>query len=351
MLRALRQPSVPPTEVRRILVVHQLLLGDTLLLAPLLKELARLYPDAERVVTVRRSVLPLFQGRPYGVVPLVFERRDSNSQRDVMNSGPYDLALVPDDNRYAWLARAAGARWVIGFANDSPSWKNRMLNQAVPYPQHPSAWADLLVTAFLRTTAVPFEKGEWPVPSLDEPFEATPAYAVLHVGASSRLKAWDSERWNQVAAKLRASGLEIVFSGAASENAWLAGIDATPRELRHFGKLDLARLWHLFSGARVLVCPDTGIAHMARLAGVSTIALFGPGSALLHGAGEFWKKAPYTAVTIEDFPCRNQTRLYRREVSWVRRCGRGFGQGPGRCPDPLCMRALPAETVIKHLLV
>ena len=27
----------------------------------------------------------------------------------------FDLAIVPGDNRYSWLAAAAGARWIVAF--------------------------------------------------------------------------------------------------------------------------------------------------------------------------------------------------------------------------------------------
>ncbi len=137
------------TPVRRILVAHYLLLGDTILLAPLLKALAARYPDAERVVLARPAFAPLFAGRPYGATALPFDRRHA-TQRAVLDSGPYDLAIVPDDNRYAWLARAAGARRVVGFAADRPAWKNWMLDRAVAYPDRPGAWADIAATQSVR---------------------------------------------------------------------------------------------------------------------------------------------------------------------------------------------------------
>ena len=166
-----RAPDAP---VARVLVAHYLLLGDTILLAPLLKKLALRYPDAERVVLVRSAFAPLFEKRPYGAVALPFDRRDAASRRRIIDSGPYDLAIVPDDNRYAWLARAAGARRVIGFAHDRPAWKNWMLDQAVPYPSEPEAWADLAGRCLAGDPTMQpppqFVRGEWPAPDAT-PFE------------------------------------------------------------------------------------------------------------------------------------------------------------------------------------
>ena len=95
------------------------------------------------------------------------------------------------------------------------------------------------------------------------------------------------------------------------------------------GSLDLAQLWRLLAHARLLVAPDTGVAHLARVVGVPTVALFGPGSAVITGAGEFWRNAPYRAVTVDPFPCRDQSILFRREIEWVRRCARHAGAMSG----------------------
>ena len=351
--------------VERLLVAHYLLLGDTILLAPLLKALALRYPDAERIVLARPAVAALFAGRPYGVTVLPFDRRDAVSTRRVVDSGPYDLAIVPDDNRYAWLARAAGARRVIGFAHDRPAWKNWMLDRAVPYPARPGAWADLAARHLrddvpdegLTGDPPPFVRGEWPAPACRGFAMPARPYAVLHVGASTPLKQWPAARWREAADRLAGDGLAVVWSGGANERPLLDEVGLANDEVDLVGRLDLPQLWRLLAGAALLLCPDTGIAHLARVAGVATVALFGPGSTVVHGAGSFWRDAPFVAMTVDDFPCRDQRVLYRRELDWVRRCGRRFdaaaepaGRGdPTACGRPLCMEALGTATVLDAL--
>jgi ADP-heptose:LPS heptosyltransferase len=345
-----RAPGEP---VRRILVAHYLLLGDTILLAPLLKALAARYPDAERLVLARPAVAPLFDGRPYGATVMAFDRRDAASRRRVIDSGPYDLAIVPDDNRYAWLARAAGARRVVGFANDRPAWKNWMLDRAVQYPDAPGAWADMAAAGLGDVAPQRFRPLEWTAPPAADFALPTPAYAVLHVGASTPLKQWPAPRWRALADRLRADGLRVVWSGGAGERRILDEIAVGVDETDLLGALDLPQLWRLLAGARILVCPDTGIAHLARVVGVPTVALFGPGSSVVHGAGTFWADAAFRAVTVEGFPCRDQHTLYRRDVPWVRRCGRRFdaaaapagASDPGACGRALCMEAIDVAMV------
>ena len=62
----------------------------------------------------------------------------------IIASGPYDLGIVAGDNRHAWLALAAGCRWIVGHAGDVPAWKNWPLDEGRPYPAEPAAWADLV---------------------------------------------------------------------------------------------------------------------------------------------------------------------------------------------------------------
>ncbi len=336
--------------VRRILICHNLLLGDTILLAPLMKALATRYPDSERVLLVRPSAMPLFAGLPYGFRALAFARRDAASQRAVLRSGPYDLAIVPDDNRYAWLARAAGAGWIVAFKGDRPQWKNWMVDEAHDYPGAPAAWADMAVGLAGVTGVEPLAAGEWPAP-LARPLNLPPApYIVLHVGASTPLKLWPSQRWRALADELGKRGLSIVWSAGPGEESIVAQIGVLSGESNLAGRLDLGQMWQLLAGARLLVLPDTGVAHLARIVGVPTLALFGPGSVVIHGAGRFLANTPYRAVTVADFPCRDQQVLFRRQIEWVKRCGRSFGPGPDQCPHPRCMDAIPISTVVEAAL-
>jgi ADP-heptose:LPS heptosyltransferase len=191
-----------------------------------------------------------------------------------------------------------------------------------------------------------FQQGEWPAPGAAPlPGILPERFVVLHVGASSVLKQWPAARWAEIAALIRVRQMQVVWSGAASERRILDEIAPPASEAALFGNLDIGQLWKLLSHASGLVSPDTGVAHLARLAGVPTTVIYGPGSSVIHGAGEFWRNTPSAVVTINDFPCRDQQRFYRREISWVRRCGRSFGVDVGQCPAALCMQAVSVEQV------
>ena len=169
MRTPLRRAPSPERPVRRILVVHYLLLGDTLLLAPLLAKLAARYPDAERVVLARPAVAPLFAGKPYGFRALAYDPSEFSTLSALLSAGPFDLAYVLGDNRYSYLARAAGARWIVGFAGDTPAWKNWMVDEQRPHPATPTAWADMAAGLVDGEAPPPFQHGDWPAPPARSP--------------------------------------------------------------------------------------------------------------------------------------------------------------------------------------
>ena len=140
---------------------------------------------------------------------------------------------------------------------------------------------------------------------------------------------------------LEERGIAPVWSGGRGEEAIVREVDPAARYPSYAGTLDLAQMWHLVAGARVLVAPDTGIAHLGRIVGTPTVALFGPGSAVLCGAGDFWRDSRYRAVSVDPFPCRDQRILFRRDIAWVRRCGRSTAE----CAHPRCMDAIETDTV------
>jgi ADP-heptose:LPS heptosyltransferase len=314
-----------PAAVQRILLAHHLLLGDTLLLTPLVAKLRDRYPHAQIVLACPKAIVPLYEGRPFDVTVVPFDPRDVATVKGVIAAGPFDLGFVLGDNRHSWLALAAGCHWIIAHGGDVPAWKNWPVDQSEPYPAKPAAWADL--TTGLVDGAPPrtYRPSDWPAPRHTELPDAhllTQPYVVLHPGASTQVKRWPDARWRELAQRVEALGFLPVWSGGPGEAELIRTIDPDPHHPNLAGRVGLGELWHLFAGARAVVCPDTGVAHLGRLIGVPTVALFGPGNAQIHGAGRYWSEVPFVPVTIADMPCRDEPMIFRREVAWVRRCDR-----------------------------
>src|SRR5207249_3122803 len=154
--------------------------------------------------------------------------------------------------------------------------KNWQVDRLIPYPDRPAAWGDIAAQLVDGPAPSPYRTSEWLAPPGGDFERPDGAYAVLHVGASSPLKRWAAARWVEIAEALVARGIEPVWSAGANETALVDAIDPERRFPSLAGRLDLAQLWHLLAGARLLVVPDTGVAHLGRIVGVPTVALFGP---------------------------------------------------------------------------
>jgi ADP-heptose:LPS heptosyltransferase len=336
-----RRPAAP----QRILVLHHLLLGDTLMLTMLLAKLRGAHPAAVIVMTTPRAFAALYAARPFGVDVHPFDPRDPATFWPLLRQPRFDLAILPADNRWSWLARAIGARWIVGIAGDSPARKNWPVDELVPYSAAPTPFSATAAGLVAGPSPRPYRVADWPVPAVSGAPDFGTTYAVLHVGASSVLKLWPPERWRELARWLEARGMRVVWSAGPGEAAIVEAIDGGSTRARILGTLPLATLWSVLAKATLLVCPDTGIAHLGRVVGVPTVTLFGPGSALICGPGDYFADMPGRAVTVEPFPCRDQTIQFFRNVPWARRCERLYGTGSGQCARSLCMEAVEVDAV------
>ncbi len=339
--RARRRPET----IRRILVVHHLLFGDTIMLAPLFKKARGHYPDAEIVLTSPPAYLPILAGRPYGVQPVPLDARSLSHHRALRRRRGFDLALVPGDNRWSWLARALDARWVVALAPDQRGYKEWPIDELKPMPQTPTAWGDVAASLLPGADPEPYVVGEWPAPAFT-PFDVPPGrLCVLHLGARNPNRYWPADRWRSVIHWAEQKGFRVVLTTGPQERGLAVAVDPEGSRSSLAGRLDLAQLWELLRRASFLVCPDTGIAHLARLIGVPTVAIYGQGSPITTGPGRFWAQSPFKALWDPDIRCRDQDDFFGRRLVWVRQCARS----PKECADPFCIRRIAVQQVTSAL--
>jgi ADP-heptose:LPS heptosyltransferase len=332
----------PAGEADRVLVAHHpQMIGDTLMLAPLFAKLRSRWPRAQIIYTASSATLPLFVHSPWGVKALHYDPYVARTLGAFRGGGGYDLAIVPGDNRYGWFARAAGARWVRGFSGERPAYKDALIDELHDYPLTPGTWGEIAAGLVEGEEPPPYSPEQWPAPPYASFEPPAKPYAVIQLGASSPLKQWPAERWRALADYLYSRGFHVAWTGGVRDLEMLERANPDGRGRSFVGKLDLAQLWGLLAGARVLVSPDTGVAHLGRLVGIPSVTLFGPGSHIVSGVGRFWREMPWRAVTIDPFPCRDQRILFRRRVEWVRRCGRTTRE----CDAPRCMQAITVQAV------
>ncbi|MBP2330677.1 ADP-heptose:LPS heptosyltransferase [Kibdelosporangium banguiense] len=94
--------------------------------------------------------------------------------------------------------------------------------------------------------------------------------AIVHPGAGYGVRRWPPERFAKV---VRTLGPDVVVTGSSAEGELVESV-AQGAPSRIGG--DLSGLVELVANARLLVCGDTGVAHVATAYGTPSVVLFGP---------------------------------------------------------------------------
>lgn len=107
------------------------------------------------------------------------------------------------------------------------------------------------------------------------------AAVLVHPGAAYASRRWPAGRWAAVARELARRGEQVLVTGSADERD-LAGEVADRAGLVSSsvlaGRTGLLHLAGLVAASRLLLCADTGIAHLATAVGTPSVVLFGPAS-------------------------------------------------------------------------
>jgi ADP-heptose:LPS heptosyltransferase len=301
----------------KIAVVRALQLGDLLCIVPALRALNTCYPAA-RITLVglpwarqfaarfRRYVysfaeFPGFPGMPEraydaAALPHFYER---------MQAEGFDLALQMhgDGRMMNPLTVLMGARHSAGFFRSG---------SYCPDGERFLAWDDgehevLRYLRLLEALGVP-SKGRHLEFPLTEPDWAEwralklERYVCIHPGSQLPSRRWPPERFAQVADALAMEGWRVVLTGTQNEAALVETVKRFMREpaVSLAGRTSLGGLAALISRARLLVCNDTGVSHIAA-------AMRTPSVVVCSGADpQRW--APLNRqlhrVLCHDVPCR-----------------------------------------------
>jgi ADP-heptose:LPS heptosyltransferase len=125
-------------------------------------------------------------------------------------------------------------------------------------------------------------------------------YVVLHPGASVPARTWPADRYAQTARLLAARGCRVVVTGGPDEVGLTATVAGT-HALDLGGRTGLAELAGVLEWAAVLVCGNTGPAHLAAAVGTPVVSLFSP---VVPAA--WWRPYGVRSVLLGDqeAPCR-----------------------------------------------
>ncbi len=302
--------SLPP---QRVVVLRALKLGDLFCAVPAFRALRMAWPKAEILLLglpwaqtfVERyrnyldgfRVFPGFPGLPEREPDIA---RIPEFLRD-MQAERFDLAIQlhgsgPFVNPFVVLL---GARRAAGFYLPGDYCPDAEL--FCPWPERGREVQRLLRLVEFLGLPTQGEHLEFPLRREDfRALEALPGaeklqagdYVCLHPGASVAERRWPVEWFAAVGTALARRGLRLVLTGSESEAALTTALarelDAPVLDLA--GRTDLGSLAALLSRARLLVCNDTGVSHIADALNVPSIVLstgvnperWGPADRHLH---------------------------------------------------------------------
>jgi ADP-heptose:LPS heptosyltransferase len=244
----------------RVVVLRALGLGDLLTAVPALRAIRRAHPCAHVALAAPRVLAPLVDlvGGVDEVVdtaplaPLDPSLSGADLAVNLHGRGPQSTALL----------RASRPRRLVSYGLEGgPVWRA---------DEHEvRRWCRLLAES-----GIPADPAELDVAAPSDPPPVRGA-VVVHPGAAYGSRRWPAERWGAVAGAL--PGPVVVTAGPGEEPlaASVAAHAGLPPDAVLSG-LSLRQLAGLVASARLLLSPDTGVAHLATAVGTPSVVLFGP---------------------------------------------------------------------------
>ena len=257
----------------RVLVLRALGLGDLLTAVPALRGIRRAYPGHHVTLATPAYLAPLALAS--GAVDEVraavgLATLDARSEPEIAvnlhGRGPQSHALLQalrPGRLVAFRSEDAGHR-------SGPAW--------YPGEYEVARWCRMLAAHGIAA-----DPGDLALPA---PPTGRPGRVVLHPGAAHPRRRWPADRFAAVARALTGAGADVVLTGSAGERPLAEDVAAEAGlapDAVVAGRTDVLGLAGLVAAARLVICGDTGVAHLATAFGTPSVALFGPVSPLEWG--------------------------------------------------------------------
>ncbi len=279
-------------------------IGDAVMSVPALRELSRLFPEAEIVLHTKSTVEGIFKDADFIDRILPFEKLSSKVKQtmghaDQLGAEDFDLAILfPNSFESALTSRLAKIPHRIGYNKDL---RGLLLSAPIAVPE----WKDKQHEVFyylnligeverryLGTSTVSQVVPDASVPVSEERKNAAReslkaagadlSGKIVAIGAgstNSRSKRWGTANFASLIDRLQSElGVQIILVGAPSETEIAAELMAltTALPVDFTGKTRVAEAAAILSVVDLLVSNDMGLAHLAPAVGTQTAVIFGP---------------------------------------------------------------------------
>ncbi|MEB3371392.1 glycosyltransferase family 9 protein [Saccharopolyspora mangrovi] len=254
--------------ITTLLVLRALGLGDLLTAVPALRGLRRAHPQHQVLLAAPEPLGALLDLLPEvdelvpapGLAEFRWQRGEPDVAVNLHGSGPESVRAVC----------STGARRILSHRHPAapplagPVWEAEQHER--------QRWCRLL-----RHHDIDADPDDLLLPT---PLEVPrPGTVIVHPGASHGARLWPVDRYADVARWAADAGSDVVLTGSGAERARASRVaelaDLAPEAVLA-GRTGLRELAALVAHARLLICGDTGIAHLASAFRTPSVVLFGP---------------------------------------------------------------------------
>lgn len=288
----------------KILVRGTNWIGDAVMSIPALRELRRIFPEANITLHTRSWADGLFRDAAFIDELVTFDPhkwkiKDVLDNSDFLKGDSYDLALLfPNSFESALTTYLSRIPRRFGYNKDLrgllltepipvPEWKNRQhevfyyLN-LVSEIEKRVLGRDTVSAAFPDTALEVSDERQSAATSKLAEFGADPLKRTVALGVgstNSRAKRWPVERYAELADRLRRNvDVNVILIGSKDEceiAEKVAGF-CQVKPINIAGKTDLSEAVSILASVDLLIANDMGLAHVAPAVGTDTIVIFGP---------------------------------------------------------------------------
>ncbi|MFK8019092.1 MAG: glycosyltransferase family 9 protein [Pseudomonadales bacterium] len=317
-------------------------IGDTTHMVPIVRAIQRHWPLCKITWVIGKAEHQLMRYVD-GVEFIIFNKRDGwqawNHFRQLMKKRQFDVLLhMQAALRASSLALCIPAPIKLGFDKSRAiDYQWLFSNQRIAADANQHVLQGFL--GFAKALGVPAGELNWrfAVPedirneaakklagsySDSKTPEAVKAYAVINACSSARKnnwRNWPASYYPAVIKQLSERGLTTVLTGGpdAIERSFAAEIEAHSevRLINLVGKTSLPELYSIIEGAKLMIAPDTGPAHMGSLANTPTIGLYASSNPERTGPYR-WQN-----LTVNKYPQALQSHMNKAvsQVPWGQR--------------------------------
>jgi heptosyltransferase-3 len=287
LLATFHRRRKPPSTIRRIGVLCSPALGDTLLFSGALQDLRTSFPSAILIHICTRQNLAAAE---------ILEGADSRVLIDLtqplqsirtMRAQHFDVLIdfTSWQRLTAIYTLLSAAKYTVGFATPGQH-RDRGYDCTVEHRSDCHEVANF--RSLLQGSGLDVETGHTPAikvaETADVPFANETDLIALHLWASGQrawLREWSEERWVELAQRLARPNTCFVVTGAPADLSRMTPFVGRLRRAGLHAEVfvspdGLRTLTHLLRHARLVVSVNTGVMHLAAIAGAYVIAINGP---------------------------------------------------------------------------